>query len=326
MILKKGDEIRVIAPSRSMNILSDDTINNAITVLENMGLKVTFGKKVMEYDEDYGCASIEERIQDLHEAFLDKDVKGIFTVIGGYNINQLLKYIDYKIIENNPKVLCGFSDITALQNAIYVKTNMITFSGPHFSTFGMKKGLEYTVENMKKMILTDMPVEITSSEEYSDDPWFIEQENRKFIKNEGMKIINQGIAEGRILGGNLGAFNLLQGTQFMPDISESILFLEDEDLCGDVFLQKFDRSLQSLIQLPNFHKVKGIILGRAQVKCNMDNAKWEKLIKTKKELNNIPIIVGVDFGHTTPIFTFPIGGKCRIIATDNEIKITMEKN
>ena len=325
MILKKGDEIRVIAPSRSMNILSEDTINNAKTILESMGLTVTFGKNVMKYDEDYGCASIEERIDDLHEAFLDNNVKGIFTVIGGYNINQLLKYIDYDIIKNNPKVLCGFSDITALQNAIYTKTNMITFYGPHFSTFGMKKGIEYTVESMKKMLLTDEPVEITNSNEYSDDFWFIDQENRKFIKNEGMKVINHGIAEGKILGGNLCTFNLLQGTGFMPDISGSILFLEDDDLCGNVFLQEFDRNLQSIIQLPNFDKVKGIVIGRAQVKGNMDNAKWEKLITTKKELKDLPVIVGADFGHTTPIFTFPIGGKCRINTITDEVKIEIEK-
>lgn len=325
MILKKGDEIRVIAPSRSMNILSDDTINNAKAIFENMGLRITFGENIMKSDKDYGCASIEERIEDLHEAFLDKNVKGIFTVIGGYNINQLLKYIDYDIIEANPKVLCGFSDITALQNAIYTKTNMITFYGPHFSTFGMKKGIEYTIENMKKMILSDEPVAITNSDEYSDDLWFIDQENRKFIKNEGMKAVNYGTAEGKILGGNLGTFNLLQGTEFMPNISGSILFLEDDDLCGDVFLQEFDRNLQSIIQMSNFDKVKGLVIGRAQVKGNMDNTKWEKLITTKKELKNIPVIIGADFGHTTPMFTFPIGGKCRINATNEEIKIEIEK-
>lgn len=85
------------------------------------------------------------RIKDLHEAFLDNNVKMILTAIGGYNSNQLLRYIDYDIIKNNPQIICGFSDITALLNAIYTKSGLVTYSGPHFSNFGMNKGLEYTI-------------------------------------------------------------------------------------------------------------------------------------------------------------------------------------
>ena len=118
--LKKGDEIRVIAPSRSMTRLNEETIRLATKRLENLGLKVTFGKNVMKSQDIYECATIKERIEDLHVAFLDKNVKAILTVVGGYNANQLLKYIDYNIIRNNPKIFCGLSDITALQNAIYV--------------------------------------------------------------------------------------------------------------------------------------------------------------------------------------------------------------
>jgi muramoyltetrapeptide carboxypeptidase LdcA involved in peptidoglycan recycling len=96
------------------------------------------------------------------------------------------------------------------------------------------------------------------------------------IKNKGMRTINEGEAEGIILGGNLCTFNLLQGTEFMPDINESILFLEDDDLSGDAYMQEFDRNLESIIQLPNFSNVKGIVIGRAQSKCNMNFNKWKK--------------------------------------------------
>ncbi len=117
--LKKGDEIRVVAPSRSMNLLNDETIEVATKRLEDLGFKVTFGKNVnKEFDSNFMCASIEDRVNDLHDAFSDKNVKAILTVIGGFNINQILDYLDYDLIKNNPKIICGFSDITALLNAI----------------------------------------------------------------------------------------------------------------------------------------------------------------------------------------------------------------
>ena len=94
--LKKGDEVRIIAPSRSMNILCEETINIATKRLEELGLKVTFGKNVNKvFNEKYCCASIEDRIEDLHDAFKDKNVKAILSVIGGFNVNQILDYIDY---------------------------------------------------------------------------------------------------------------------------------------------------------------------------------------------------------------------------------------
>jgi len=277
----------------------------------------------MEAD-DVISSSIESRIEDLHEAFADKNVKAIFTVIGGFNSNQLLSHIDYELIKNNPKILCGFSDITALTNAIYAKTGVTTYSGPHYSSFGMKKGFdEYTLEYFKKMFLEDGEVEVKSSSEWSNDLWFLDQENREFIKNEGMFIINEGEAHGTIVGGNLCTFNLLQGTEYMPDLTDRILFIEDDGMADKMFFVEFDRNLQSLIHQKNFDKVRGIVIGRAEKNCEMTKEKWIKLIKGKAELNNIPVIAGADFGHTTPIFTFPIGGKVKMVAKDGKISLVI---
>ena len=99
--LKPGDEVRVIAPSRSMVIIGEDCKKIATDRLESLGLKVTFGKHVMEADSDYLCASIESRVEDLNEAFRDKNVKAILTVIGGFNSNQILNYIDYEAIKGD---------------------------------------------------------------------------------------------------------------------------------------------------------------------------------------------------------------------------------
>ena len=319
--LKKGDEIRIIAPSISMLILKKDCIDTAIKRLETEGFKVTFGKNVMDcFDEDYTCGSIEKRVEDLEEAFKDKNVKAILTVIGGYNSNQLLDYINYDLIKENPKILCGFSDITALLDTIYAKTGLITYYGPHFSSFGMKKGFEYTLEYFKKIFMEEIDnIKIRPSKEWSNDSWFKEQEKRTFIKNDGYLIINEGVTEGEIIGGNLCTLNLLQGTEYMPDMENKILFLEDDELVGKEFLREFDRDLESLLQTTK--NIKGIIIGRAEKNSEMTNEKWIKLIKNKAKLKDIPVIANADFGHTTPIFTFPIGGYAKIEAINGNVRI-----
>lgn len=321
--LKVGDEVRIIAPSRSMAILGEDCKKIATERLEALGLKVTFGKYVMEADKDYFCASVEHRVEDLNNAFKDKNVKAILTVIGGFNSNQLLEYIDYEAIKENPKIFCGFSDITALSNSIHAKTGLVTYSGPHYSSFGMLKGFEYSLEYFKKMFFQDEEFDIIASNKWSDDAWFADQENREFIDNDGIFVINEGTAEGNIIGGNLCTLNLLQGTPFMPNIANKVLFLEDDDMAGKIFLMEFDRNLQSLIHMPEFKTVKGIVIGRSQKATEMNREKWIKLIKNKPELENIPVIAGVDFGHSTPIITFPIGGYAKLEAKNNNVKLTI---
>ena len=135
--LQKGDEIRIIAPSRSLAIVRDEIFNKALFSLNNQGFHVTFSKHSREID-DWNSSSIQSRVDDIHEAFLDNNVKAILTAIGGFNVNQILEHIDYEIIRQHPKILCGYSDITALLNAVYAKTGLITYHGAHFSTFGFE--------------------------------------------------------------------------------------------------------------------------------------------------------------------------------------------
>ena len=150
--LKRGDKIVVIAPSDSMNFISENVKIIARERFTEMGLEVSFGKNANEVNE-FDSSSIESRINDLHDAFLDKNIKGIYTAFGGFNSNQLLRYIDWDIVRNNPKIFVGYSDITALQNAIYAKTGLVTYSGPDYSTFGQKLYFDYTLEYFKKCIL-----------------------------------------------------------------------------------------------------------------------------------------------------------------------------
>ncbi len=319
--LKQGDEIRVIAPATSLSIISNDGLQAAKTALENQGFRVTFSKHCQEIDL-LDSSSVRSRVQDVHEAFSDKNVKAIFTVLGGFNSNQLLKYLDYDLIKNNPKILCGYSDITALANAITAKTGLITYSGLHFSTWGMKKEFEYNLEYFNKCLVDEEEFEIVPSKTWSDDEWYLNQENRYILPNSGFWILNKGEAEGTIFGGNLCTFNLLQGTEFMPDISNSILFLEDDSI---VDASTFDRDLQSLIHQPNFETVKGIVIGRFQKDSEMSFEKLKFIIKSKDELKNIPIIANADFGHTNPLFTFPIGGTVKL-RVDKDIELIILKH
>ncbi|MBY6037759.1 LD-carboxypeptidase [Fictibacillus nanhaiensis] len=317
--LQRGDEIRIIAPSTTHQIISEDIVREAIRNFEKLGLRVTFGKNIME-SSVLMTAPIEKRIEDLHEAFLDSNVKGIFTTIGGFTSNQLLKYIDYDLIRKNPKVFCGYSDITALQNAIFTKTGLVTYSGPAFSSLGMKKGLDYTLEYLQKVLMSEEEADLKPSLHWSNDSWYIDQDNRAFIENEGYGVFQEGSASGTIIGGNLSTLNLLQGTAFMPSLENTILFLEDD---SEVNARTFDRDLQSLIHQPSFSGVKGIVIGRFEKGSNITEEELRYVIETKEELRNLPVVVNANFGHTTPIFTFPIGGRCELKAQLNKVSIKL---
>jgi muramoyltetrapeptide carboxypeptidase LdcA involved in peptidoglycan recycling len=294
--------------------------DTALSRFEAMGLRVSFGKYVEECDE-FRSSTIEHRLEDLHDAFADPSVNAVLTVIGGFNSNQLLKYIDYDLIRKNPKIFCGYSDITALQNAFFAKTGLVTYSGPHFTTFAMKQRFDFTLDHFKKCLFDSKPLELKASENWSDDTWYLDQFKRNFIPNPGFATVNEGRASGTIIGGNLCTFNLLQGTEFMPSLQDSILFLEDDEANGAMTDVEVDRNLQSIIHLPAFSGVKGIVIGRFQRASEMSLEKVKNIISSKRELASLPVIYGVDFGHTDPYITFPIGGKVEIDAKSHSATI-----
>jgi muramoyltetrapeptide carboxypeptidase len=233
-----------------------------------------------------------------------------------------LKYIDYSLISSNPKVFCGYSDITALQLAIYQKTGLVTYSGPHFSSFGVKHGFEYTLEAFLEAVTNDAPYEISPSATWSDDAWYIDQENRTFHEQNGYNIIQEGEAEGKLIGGNLCTMNLLQGTEFMPSLKDSILFIEDDE---ESHSRSFDRDLQSLLHLPDAGSIRALLIGRFQENSNITDEALKKIIMSKEELKNIPIIANVNFGHVQPFATLPIGAAVTVKALDGKTEIFIEQ-
>lgn len=315
--LQPGDEIRVVAPSKSLSVLTQDIRNLALERLSELGFKVTFSKHAEEAD-DFSSSSVEYRVEDLHTAFKDKKVKAVLAAIGGFNSNQLLDHLDYALIRQNPKILCGYSDLTALQNAIWAKTYLVTYSGPNFSTFGCLKGIDYVIEYFQRCLCDSFPYNLSPAQEWSEDKWHSDQEKRTFLKNTGYWLIQEGQCSGTILGGHLVTFSLLRGTDYFPLIDGTVLFLEGESSLTPAL---FDQQLQALIHQPGFENVRGVVIGRFPNSSGITQQLLTKIFETKDELSNIPVIANVDFGHTMPIVTFPIGGKAELSANASQCSI-----
>ena len=299
--LKKGDVIGFVSPASSPEDLS--VIDKAVKYFEDLGYPVKVGKNVGKSD-GYLAGSDEERVEDLHEMFADKQVKAIISVRGGFGSGRLLDKINYNLIKKNPKIFVGYSDITALNIAIFKRTGLITFEGPMVATdFG--SGIDpYTEEIFWEMV----------------------GRKKKFGKLEnpnGEKFysISKGRAEGRIIGGNLSILTSLAGTKYFPDFKDSILLLEE--LNEEPY--RIDRMFNHLRLLGVFDKVTGLIFGRF-VDCYQKAGE-----RTERTLNRVileyfenfnkPLVYNVSHGHVKKNFTLPIGIRAKVNATRSAIEI-----
>lgn len=308
--LKAGDNIRVIAPSEGLAPkLSKELRERGIKRLESLGLNVSFGKYLDEQDE-FDSATVEHRLHDLHEAFKDPGIQAILSANGGSSANQLLKHIDYDLIRDNPKVFCGLSDLTEITSSIYAKTKLVTYYGPHFSMLSASKIMDHSLENMRKTFFTEKPVKLQPSEHFLNDQW-----EDELIVNSPFWTINEGEAEAQCMGGNLMTFNFLLGNEFMPDFRNCILYLEENHIVDKKGVQK---EIQEILNHPYGDTIKGILIGRFQRETGMSRKLLTTIIKTKKELEGIPVIGNVDFSHTAPMVSVPFGGKIKMKAGKND--------
>lgn len=309
--LRKGDVVRVVAPAASRAMVTEHDHTALIERrFAGLGLTLSYGRHVDERDA-FDSSGIAARVADLHDAFADPSVSAIMTVIGGYNSNELLPHLDWGLIRDNPKILCGYSDITALQNAVLARTGLVTYSGPHWATFGMRDHFEQILRWFTAVMFDTAPVAVTPSDAWSDDLWFLDQDKREPIPNEGWWAIHPGTAEGRIVGGNLCTLNLLQGTSYMPSLDGAILLLEDD---FESHPATFARDLTSLLQLPDAAGVRGLAIGRFQKESRMTRSLLEQIIARQPSLEGVPVVANIDIGHTYPLATFPIGGEARLEA------------
>ena len=296
--LNPGDEIRVIAPSRSLSVIWPAMYEAAVEYWKERGHHVTLGRRSREL-EDFMSPSIDAKVADIHEAFADPKVKLVISCIGGFNCNSILPRLDYDLIARNPKLLCGYSDVTALLNAVHAKTGLVTYHGPHFSTFGLERDRDYTWRAFNDCLMQSAPVQLMPSDVAG-----------------AYTVLQPGVCEGAVVGGNLCTLNLLQGTPYMPDLRGKVLFLEDDNIMGDYFCFEFARNLASLLQCEGAQEVAGIVFGRFEESCGMTADVMRRIIRDAVP-TDIPVVFGADFGHVFPMVTFPIGGRVRVEAGDH---------
>ncbi|MCM1338250.1 MAG: LD-carboxypeptidase [Muribaculaceae bacterium] len=292
--LKLGDTIAIIAPSGEVDIKK---INRAVKYFETLGFKVKLGSNIKKQN-NYLAGTDEERLEDLHAAFQDSEVKAIICARGGYGAIRLINKIDYELIKNNPKVFCGYSDITALSTIILKQTGLITFSAPMAqSDFAFDEIDEYTLNSFLKTIM------LGKTELYPTKS----------------KIINKGKAKGTLIGGNLTTLASLCGIDFIPN-KKFILFAEDIDEPA----YKLDRYFTQLLNIDKFRKnLAGIILGEFS---GIDNQKYFDDFMTKSGLDlNIPILGNYPITHGKTKATVPIGAVAEIEKEKVQIKESMDE-
>ena len=297
--LKIGDTIGVIAPSSPIVGDNIEELNTAKEIIENLGFKVKYSKNIFSNTNNYS-ATAREKADDINEMFSDKDIKMIWCAKGGNNSNSTFEYIDYDNIKKNPKIICGFSDITSLTNMITEKTGLITFSGTNFKTVATDE-TDYSLKEVLKR--------------------FVDGSLELGVKGEEYKIIQQGVAEGQLIGGNLNLTSGMVAGKYSIDFTDKILFLEE--LGFETEPAMVSNFLYYMKQNGIFNKVKGIWLGNY---THESGIKLEDiLLDTIGAEFGGPIIKSENFGHIDKKTVIPIGTKARI-DTNNDRKIELVEN
>ncbi len=329
--LQKGDTVAIIAPSSGLGGLFQHRVDNAKKNLQDMGFIVKEFPSARKYN-DGNAGTVQERVSDIHSAFSDTEIKAIICNIGGLSCNELLNHIDYKIIKKNPKILCGYSDITLLHYAFHKIAGLVTFYGPTAMTqFGeFPKPLQYTVDYFLKAIMTSKPVGIIKpSDEWTDESldWSKKKDlerPRKMEKNEKYVWIREGKAEGQIFGGCLYSILQLKGTGFDADYENKVLFIETpegQDFTKGEPLNFVDSQIMDLRNAGVFDKIKGLIIGKGFGYSNEEREKFREIIIKHAKEYDFPVLFNANIGHADPIATIPLGVKTTLDSENNIFSI-----
>jgi len=292
--LKKGDKIGVIAPSSPIKESNLEDINNSITLMEGTGFEIVFGKNAFKNTLGYG-ATAKEKAEDINYMFKNPEIKAIFCAKGGANSNSTFEYIDYELIKQNPKILCGFSDSTSITNIITEKTGLVTFNG---STF--KALTSWETEYAYKQVINKFVL------------------GKKELAEEGDEFytIKEGTAEGELIGGNLSLIANLSSGEYSIDFTDKILFIEE--MAAESNAEMVSNYLYKMKQTGVFDKIKGIWVGNYEGEVALEKI----LLDTLDGEYNFPIIKSNNFGHIDKKQVIPIGTKARIDTT-KDIKIEL---
>lgn len=300
--LKKGDTVGLIAPGSPF---SEQAYQQTLNNLETLGLKFKNANNLFK-KFGYVAGSDKERIDDIHQMFSDKDVDAIWCVRGGYGTTRLMYDLDYNLIRKNPKILVGYSDITALLQAIHIKTGLITFHGP----VGSSELPPYSLESFKNVLMNP-------KKEYIITSFDIENTKSEYIS----EVISKGDMKGVLAGGNLSLLASMAGTPYNINAKGKIVFIED---IGEK-PYRIDRMLTQLIQTTDLGDANGILLGVFN-DCDVqegdsNSLKLKETIKDRLGELGVPVYYGFSFGHIKNNCTLPVGIEAKFDTIKKELTL-----
>lgn len=294
--LQAGMTVGLVAPAS--NALENRDIEFSIELLQSFGYKVSAAKHLYQRTQ-YLAGTDQQRAADLNGMYSDRSVDAIFCLRGGYGSARLLPLLDYAQIAKHPKILLGYSDITAVLNAIYQRTGQITFHGPMVS----QNFTEYSLREYRKvLVIGEAPTLLASAPKFETSAGRVEHRNR-------VTHIRGGRAKGRLLGGNLTLLCHLLGTPFEPDFRDKILFLEE---IGEV-PYRIDRMLTQLWLAGKLQQLAGLVFGKfTDAEASANSFSLEEVIRARCENLDIPVVRGLMIGHVDDQAVIPIGAMAEL--------------
>ena len=305
--LAPGDTVALVSPA-SVTWENED-LQIATESLEALGLKVVHGAHMMER-HGYLAGDDRDRADDINKAFADKSIAAVHAIRGGWGSARLLPYLDFDLIRRNPKILIGYSDITALLLSVFAKTGLVTFHGP----IGMGRWDAFSLDYYKRVIFGGEQVTYQNKHDLTTD------ENVLVQTDFRIETITPGKARGRLLGGNLTVLTTILGSPYLPDWEGAIFFCEDvhEDL------YRIDRMLTQLKLAGVLGKIKGFVFG-ACARCGpgegYGSLTLEEIFNDHIKPLGIPAWQGAMIGHEQPQWTLPEGIDAEIDATAGTITL-----
>lgn len=302
-VLKAGDTIGIITPASALP--DEESITICKEVLAYFGFQVKEGKYIRER---YGnlAGTDDQRLEDLHAMFADKGVAGILCIRGGAGASRLLHRIDYNMVAKNPKVLLGYSDITALIMAFQAKIGLVTFHGP----VGTSTWSNYVANGFKEQLMENKLVTFQNPDKKGDNV---------VTYKDRITTLHPGVVEGKLLGGNLTLISGLCGSPYLPDFKDSILFLEEVSESPE----KVDRMFCQLMNAGILKQIKGFVFGKC-TDCNpsagFGSLNLDQILRDYIKPLGIPAYSGAVIGHIADQFLLPVGVKVRMDANKGTIE------
>ncbi|BDU40868.1 S66 family peptidase [Vibrio nigripulchritudo] len=321
--LNKGEKIAFFSPSSPATVFAPKRFERAKKFLENKGFELISGSLTGQSDK-YRSGSIQARAEELNSLIRDPSVRCIMSTIGGNNSNALLPYIDYDALKKDPKIIIGYSDVTALLLGIYAKTGLVTFYGPALvASFGELSPLvDETCASFEQFLVRrpSVPCSYLMPENWTDAriDWETQNAPKPVSKNQ-WDFLGEGKVSGRLIGGNLNTMTGIWGSPFMPEVRSGDILLIEDSLKG---IETVERSFAHLKICGVFDKVSAIVLGKHELFDDKGTGRTP-LDVLVEVLNGqrVPILYGFDSCHTHPMLVTPLGVEMSINFDERTISI-----